>query len=566
MKSWDYKWIMVEKLEEKNCCLCGHTYPGALSYCLNGGQQLELVHTLIGRILDVRYELGSLLRADVMGTIYRVLCVALLLMWLFNALAIGGSAHKRPNNESIIQSGPNRPDRDRPPSAITSIPAPPRAPPIAPNQGYLSLFTIPEARIILTPKQNRKVQPLESKADNNGVANFGLLAPGRYQLQIKQDDYEPITATITIKRGNPTALKVDLISKYGAVMIALGDQAPEGIKIELDGQELTLSALKIEKSLISVPRVPVGKHTLNFSKAGFDSKNYQLEVKPGDDPGNTIALALLRAVITLKVKAQTGAEVHLDDESKGHIVDDTLTIPNLAPGEYKLHVSLDGYTTKERALALSLDRRQIEVEVELDPIPEDGEVYERFDLNINHWAPQLPPEWKPETRLGRKGLYVSGDTVALYKDTSRPNRAFNIYSDFTLILNVSFKNGRGAAWIVRALDKRNYYLFELATSQSQRSEPSLNFYVCQDGECELKRSDQIVINIEKPDDSFRIHLHAKGNTFSHEIEVLSDPKEKPRPLGSVFTNNTFPRGGIGLRAINGLEMFVDGFVIGKDNK
>src|SRR5262245_14854257 len=103
---WDYKWIMLDKLEEKNCCLYGQTYPGALAYWLNDGQPWELVYTLIGRNSDGRYEFDSLPRADMMGTIYRVLCAALLLMWLFNALAIGGDAHKRPNNDSIIQSGP----------------------------------------------------------------------------------------------------------------------------------------------------------------------------------------------------------------------------------------------------------------------------------------------------------------------------------------------------------------------------------------------------------------------------------------------------------------------------
>ena len=144
----------------------------------------------------------------------------------------------------------------------------------------------------------------------------------------------------------------------------------------------------------------------------------------------------------------------------------------------------------------------------------------------------------------------------MVNNTSIPNQLFNQNGDFLLMLTVKFVNGKGASWVVRAQDDKNYYLFELATSQSNSREKAWNLYICRDGNCELKYSQPCMADIEKPESHIRISLEAKGNSFALKI-----PSEGYRGMGPTFTDDTFRYGGIGLRAIKGLEMFVTEFFI-----
>ena len=235
--------------------------------------------------------------------------------------------------------------------------------------------------------------------------------------------------------------------------------------------------------------------------------------------------------------------------------DRALRIPDLEPGAHILKVKLAGYQTVDRPLTLSLERREVEEIVKLTSILETAEFNEGL---------------RKKSRIGRRrgrrdgnlpaapqrGLRITGEAVALVNNTTIPNQPFNQYGDFLLLLNVKFVNGKGASWVVRAQDDENFYLFELATSQSKSREKAWNFYICRDGNCELKDSQPCMAEIEKPESYIRISLEAKGNSFALKI-----PSQGDKGIGPTFTDDTFRYGGIGLRAINGLEMFVTEFFI-----
>ena len=161
-------------------------------------------------------------------------------------------------------------------------------------------------------------------------------------------------------------------------------------------------------------------------------------------------------------------------------------------------------------------------------------------------------------------LYISGAAVALFKDATE-TRAFNVYRDFTWSFDLGFGKGKRAAWVVRALDTKNYYLFELTTAKSERRQWLFNFYLCRDGKLELKDSRDVVENLETPDDSFQLKVKVVGNQFSHTINIASRPQLGELPLGS-FTDNTYSYGGVGFQAINGTEIKVLSFVIIPEKK
>ncbi|QQS46344.1 MAG: SUMF1/EgtB/PvdO family nonheme iron enzyme [Acidobacteriota bacterium] len=55
----------------KKCNYCGKTYPSNLSFCLDDGKPLVEVETMVGRLIDGRYRLDSLIGKGGMGDVYQ---------------------------------------------------------------------------------------------------------------------------------------------------------------------------------------------------------------------------------------------------------------------------------------------------------------------------------------------------------------------------------------------------------------------------------------------------------------------------------------------------------------
>jgi hypothetical protein len=458
---------------------------------------------------------------------------------------------KRPGD--YIPQGPKRPGVIEPAEAPQTIREGIRAY-RAPQKGALVLFTTPKARVKLIPQSGRNQASRSGNANDHGVCLFPNLSPGSYELQITGDDYEPLTGMISIEKGRPTGLNGTLIPKYGALMLALPEQ--EGVVIRLDGELLATERLKLEGGAIKITRIGVGEHVVKLSKPGYEDWSRQIEIKPGEVADNKISVVMEPVTVRLTVKSLPQSEVYVDNLLRGAVgADGALLIPDLEPGARTLKVKLAGYQTIDRSLTLSPERREVEETVNLISILETAEFNEGFKENIKNWTMTWPPGWELPA-IPQRGLRITGGALALVNNTTIPNQPFNQYGDFLLLLNVKFANGKGASWVVRAQDDENFYLFELATSKGKNQEKAWNFYICRDGNCALKDSQPCLADIEKPESYIRISLEAKGNSFALKI-----PSQGDKGTGPTFTDDTFRYGGIGIRAINGLEMFVTEFFI-----
>ena len=373
------------------------------------------------------------------------------------------------------------------------------------------------------------------------------LPPGKYQIKVTHPDYDPFTDTVVIGKGEVVPLLPPLISKYGSIIVG---GAPPGSKLTLDGRQLTSGDYKSgEQGRIVISRVLVGKHSLKVSQAGFDDWVGQIEVKPGEPAPETAILN--PATITLSVRTKPGAQVYLDDVSQNEVpASGEIVIPSLAPGRHRLHVRLDGFERADREIALTLNERKPVVAVELSPVAESIEAA----LDDNN--PQL--NWTPKPAWGfeKRGIVVRGDAIALFKSANE-QRQFNHYRNFTMHLGLSFANGKGAVWIVRAKDDKNYYLFELTNSKGTGGKKMFNAYICKEGVLSFVKGTAVVDDIDNPKAFFRITLEVRGNRFIHNIEVSTDARPEMRPLGD-FTDekNTFAIGGVGFRGGNGIEPII----------
>ncbi|MCI0665950.1 MAG: carboxypeptidase-like regulatory domain-containing protein, partial [Acidobacteria bacterium] len=401
-------------------------------------------------------------------------------------------------------------------------------PPVPRNRGYLSLSAVAGAKVTITLIERVKGRP-DSKpyigmVSEDGTLTRANITPGNYLVEIEHDDFLRYRENVVIRAGAVTPINayLKLTPLYGEIEIV---SDPKDVSILLNGQKWAADNVRVdEQGNKTFLKVPVGTYALKVSKEGYDDGIDDLKVDPGKRTPVAVKLGL--STVALTIKSLANAQVYLNNIERGKVQPDgILIIPGLLPGAHNLRISLEGFETVDKTLQLTLADRQPVETIELEPVAESSEVSENFTTGITKWI--VPAKW----RLDQRGLHISGEQPGLFKGTVE-KRSHNSYGDFDLDFDVRFINGRGAAWIVRAKDTANYYLFELTTSNSA-AKRLFNFYLCRNGQCNLKDSQNVIEALEKPDDSFHIRLEARGARFTHKVRVLSNPrKDDPQPLGT----------------------------------
>jgi hypothetical protein len=486
-------------------------------------------------------------------SLIRPLALLLLLGLSWQAFGQKRSDRSRDNTSpATTPAGPKRTDRTIPESERVKVITKTEFVKVVvrANKGYLSVVAVPSALVTLTPiPANQKNQPSIKEAirSEDGSLNLINLLPGRYKILIEHEDFNPCSDTIQVDPARPDTFVAlnKMVSKYGVIRIG---GAPAGAKIFLDESPLTAARLAMENQNVVIPKVPVGKYRLRISKDGYAEFAKEIEVTPGKPTFISAPLDLAR--VTLNLTSEPGARVYVGNEEKAIIPSDGGVMIPLAPGRHLLRITKDGYQEWKKDLTLSLASGPVTERINLVPIPTSTEGDWQPSLGAKKWRPQ--PGW----RFDANGALIKGDSLALF--TTETSRDFNVYRDFKLEFDVVFTNGKGVAWVVRAKDRSNYYLFEISGARSGR--PAFNFYVCQDGKLELKESRPIVENIDKPGDSFHLIFEARGNRFDTQLTIASAPSAKPYLIG-IFQDDAFIYGGVGFRGKDQFESLLQTFFI-----
>lgn len=155
---------------------------------------------------------------------------------------------------------------------------------VPPNEGYLTVFTIPQARAMLKPLAKTEKDGgtgFTIQANQNGLITVRRIQPGEYHLEISHPDYYPLTSTIVIRGGELTASLAPLAAKFATLRLSLGDQAVEDSTVTLDQQPLKLA--RIESGQLVFEHIPVGWHILKVSKLGFSDWTQEIVIRSGDN-------------------------------------------------------------------------------------------------------------------------------------------------------------------------------------------------------------------------------------------------------------------------------------------
>lgn len=188
------------------------------------------------------------------------------------------------------------------------------------------------------------------------------------------------------------------------------------------------------------------------------------------------------------------------------------------------------------------------------------------------WSSSWPwsPPWKDSGwRRGSTdefcqaaGRRIRGEQIGLFK-TANAEKAFNLFQDFILHINVRMVHGDRIAWIIRAKDFENYYLFDLHLDRSGNRKHRLYFRRCLNGKLKTVEPVNVVEDIGEPCKQLDIYTQAIGGTFRVFIRPEKpDPKgepynkrdfDKPVSLG-FFQDEAFPSGGVGLFSDQGMDL------------
>jgi hypothetical protein len=463
-----------------------------------------------------------------------------LLVLLFAVLCSFGYAQREIEKGKEIRIEPPKP------------PAPPRRQPRKPTspqnrtQGVLLVLTDP-ATAKVTIKNSRG--DIAKQGDSESGEFSAELPPGKYDVEVTASKYYPYAMGKGILVTASRAKTVQAFLKATTGSMIIGPVDPD-VTILIDQKNpadlnIKVSTKKEEKQL-QLDDVPEGFHRLTITGPNIaDWKREEVEVRGGSR--SIITPTFQSALVNLVVKSEPEAEIYVDGVMVGKTPDSgELRIPDkYRPGQYTFRAEKGFFEPTQERKNVGVDNSV--VQLKLTRIKSSPEFGDDFHEGLKFW--DTPSSWQ----VTRSVLAIRGSEaglqVGLVKDKN--------YTDFKMTLDIRFTNSKGAVWIVRARDKRNFYLFQLYGPKGANPK-FFRSYIARNGQMTMLTSAVVYQDLTRPNDSYKITIEAKGPTIRHFIQLNSDATGGSQPF-STLQDSTFLYGTVGLGSYEG-EEFVVSFV------
>lgn len=370
------------------------------------------------------------------------------------------------------------------------------------------------------------------------------LKAGKYKFRFEHPDYQSDLQEITLNSGETKPVTGTLIPKFGFLLLT---NLPKEANLILDNKPVDPKNFSWQEESTLKLKVPLGEGQLKVVLNGYQPFINQYQIK--DATPIAVGVELKKLLALLVVKSNPGARVYLDNQEKGTIATDgKLVLNELVPEKsYHLVIEREGYKKYEKDVTLTLDIENL-VNQPLSLLPNSSEFADSFDSGLIFW--DAPKEWKAEKGF----LTVNTKEVGLPKERN--------YCNAKIVFGLRLLNSRGAAWVVRAQDKENYYLFCLNGSEGAYPN-KLVTYICRKGSYDLARPIMAPFHVPselKQGQTYRIEIIVQGNIIQH---IFTDNKTGESSSIGLFTDekDLFPCGNMGFVAPAGEDFQAYGFVI-----
>jgi uncharacterized caspase-like protein len=419
----------------------------------------------------------------------------------------------------------------------TQPPAPPPTSPDTttpkPAKGVLVVLTNAPAANILIKSRNAAVSPVRGQSNEDGKFRAEL-SPGVYDVEVSAAKYSSKKFD-GVKLETDEFVKADLIPLVGSIQIG---PIEANANVLIDGVKPASMSLKKEEKLIELAEIPAGPHKLKIIQPNQNEWTRDVEVEGGKT--KYIPTEFKAALVSLLVKTEPEAEVYVDDFYGGRANErGELKVTSLAPGQHRIKAKKNEYQPVEKTQSFTVGAA--EMKLALTRVVFSSDFADDFTAGAGLW--NAPATWQAKPG----NLKVQGKGFGLIKDAD--------YKDFRMDFDISFTNGKGAVWILRAQDENTYYLFQMTGPNAQDKE-IFRTYLYQNGQAKLLKVARVPESLSVPGDKFHIKIEVNGPEIKHYIRVKSNPKvTEPQPFG-LMTDTTFSHGRIGFGSLEGEEFTV----------
>jgi hypothetical protein len=369
------------------------------------------------------------------------------------------------------------------------------------------------------------------------------LKPGSYNFRFEYPEYQNDNRDISVRVGATNSIKGELKANFGFLLLT---NLPKTAKVMINGQEVAENNFSWEQTDAAKIKVPLGNHQVQVLEKEYLPFTEYIEVV--DNNPKPVVVKLKKQLVNLLVKSTVGAKVYLNNQEKGTISSSgSLLIPELIPEKYHLLIECASYQKYEKDIILE-PKKEITLEQPLSLLVTSVEFVDSFESGLTFW--NAPNQWQVAGNL----LRVNGKGVGLPKEKN--------YCDATIVFGVQLLNEKGAAWVIRAQDSNNYYLFCLNSSQGLYPN-RLVTYICRNGKVDLTKPEIIPLPTPlqlKVGGTYEVRIKMEKNLIIHSL--FSNITGDETQIGIYKDpNNVFSCGNIGFTAPNGEDFQVHGFVI-----
>jgi hypothetical protein len=184
--------------------------------------------------------------------------------------------------------------------------------------------------VLLTVNSNPSNAEVRINGRSKGKTPLNLtdLSPGNYQLEVIKDGYKGFQKKLKLTSGKNDAFLADLSPLTGGISIST---EPSSAIVFIDGIEVSKS-----KTPVKLDDIPIGKHTMEIQKKGFERITREIEIKSDESTETNILLVQLEGKLSVQVRPW--GSIYINDELKKESADSKYEI-TLPVKQYKLTVT-----------------------------------------------------------------------------------------------------------------------------------------------------------------------------------------------------------------------------------